>query len=209
MGDTSRAYKRPPEHSQNHQQPDADRVRAYYEGLQTQSQLRPRARMGLRLYVHAAVPNITEAARAVGLHPRYLAKVARSRAGIEFMETAHTLINNTALQTTELIEKLSRRAIEVIGTTMEEASSEAIRLKAAIDLADRGPETSKIHKHQVESFTLGSDDAREIASAMVQAAALRAKHADLKDSNFDRVNLDAVEDAIPVVQPNPLLKLEP
>lgn len=203
------AYKRPPEDSQTHDQPNADRVRAYYTGLKDVSQIRPRARMALRLYVHAAVPNLTQAAKAVGLNPRYVAKVARTPAGREFMETAHQLINNTALNTTQLIEKLSRRAIEVIGTQMEEASSEALRLKAAIDLADRGTETSKIHKHQVESFSLASEDARAIAESMVQAAALRSKHANLTTDNFDKVNLDAVEDAIPIVTPHPQLKLEP
>lgn len=208
-GSMGEAYKRPPEDSQTHNQPDADRVRAYYAGLKEQSQLRPRARMALRLYVHGAVDNLTQAAKAVGLHPRYVHKVSRTSAGIAFMENAHTLINNTALSTNMLIEKLSRRGIEVIGTIMEDGGSEALRLKAAIDLADRGPETSKIHKHQVESFTLGSEDAKAIAESMVQAAVLRAKHSNLATENFDRVNLDAIDDAIPVVEPHPQLHLEP
>lgn len=201
------AYRKTADTSTTKDQPNADRIRAYYKGLESQDQLRPRARMALRLYVHAAVPNLTQAAKAVGLNPRYLAKVSRSQAGQEFMKTAHELINDTALDTNQLIQKLSRRAIEVIGTTMEDASSEALRLKAAIDLADRGPETSKIQKHQVESFTLGSADAKAIAESMVQAAALRQRHSNLEHENFDRVNLDAVEDAIPVVTPSPQLKL--
>lgn len=125
------------------------------------------------------------------------------------METAHSHINNTALKTNELIEKLSRRAVEVIGTTMEEASSEGLRLKAAIDLADRGSETSKIHKHQVESFTLGAEDARNIAESMVAAAALRAKHTPLRLGDFDKVTVDVDDSQVPVVVPNPALKLEP
>jgi hypothetical protein len=165
--------------------------------------------MALRLYVHGAVSSMSEAADAVGLSRAYLSKVYNTPAGQQFMASAHELINNTALNTNQLIEKLSRRAIEVIGTTMEDGSSEGLRLKAAIDLADRGAETSKIHKHQVESFTLGTDDARAIAESMVQAAALRAKHTNLETENFDRVNLDAVEEAIPVVVHNPQLKLEP
>lgn len=165
--------------------------------------------MALRLYVHAAVPTLKAAAAATGLHPRYLAKVSRTPAGMKFMATAHEHINNTALQTNELIEKLSRRAIEVIGTTMEDASSEALRLKAAIDLADRGPETSKIQKHQVESFSLTSEDARAIAESMVSAARIRNQHGNLKTDNFDRVNLEDAEDLTPIVTPNPQLKLEP
>lgn len=195
--------------SSAHDLSNAERVRAFYESLQEAEQLRPRVRMALRLYVHAAVPSLKAAAKAVGLHPRYLSKVAGTPAGMKFMATAHEHINNTALQTNQLIDKLSRRAIEVIGTTMEDASSEALRLKAAIDLADRGPETSKIHKHQVESFSITAQDARAIAESMVAAAAVRARHGDLVENNFDRVNLDAADDLTPIVVPNPQLKLEP
>lgn len=125
------------------------------------------------------------------------------------METAHAMIQQTALTTNALIEKLSRRAIEVIATQMEDASSEGLRLKAAIDLADRGSETSKIHKHQVESFTLGSEDARAIAESLAAAASVRQVNASLRHENFDRVNVDEVEATTPVVVPSPKLHLEP
>jgi hypothetical protein len=157
--------------------------------------------MGLRLYVHTAVPSLSKAADAVGLNPRYLALMSRTSAGKEFMKTAHEHINNTALQTNELIERLGRRAVEVIGTTMEDASSEALRLKAAIDLADRAPETSKIHKHQVEGLMLSGEDARQIAESMVAAAAVRQANAHLRTQNFDKVNLDGVEGTEPIAIP--------
>lgn len=165
--------------------------------------------MGLRLFVHCAVPTLKEAAMAVGLHPVYLSKMARTAAGVEFMETAHAMIQQTALSTSALIDKLSRRAIEVIATQMEDASSEGLRLKAAIDLADRGSETSKVHKHQVESFTLGSEDARAIAESLAAAASVRQVNASLKHENFDRVNVDEVEESTPIVVPSPQLRLEP
>ncbi len=123
------------------------------------------------------------------------------------MKTAHDHINNTALQTNELIDKLGRRAIEVIGTTMEDGSSEALRLKAAIDLADRAPETSKIHKHQVEGFMLGSEDARAIAESMVAAAAVRQANSHLRTENFDRVNLDGIQGEEPIAIPASILTL--
>ena len=125
------------------------------------------------------------------------------------METAHAMIQQTALTTSALIEKLSRRAIEVIATQMEDASSEGLRLKAAIDLADRGSETSKVHKHQVESFTLASEDARVIAESMVAAASVRQANAALRHENFDKVNVDEVEITTPIVVPSPQLRLEP
>lgn len=187
--------------------PNYERCKAFYDNLTDPEQLRPRVRMALRLYVHTAVPTLKAAAAATGLNRRYLANVARTKAGKAFMASAHEHINNTALTTNALIEKLGRRGIEVIGTMMEDASSEALRLKAAIDLADRAPETSKIHKHQVESYTLGSEDARAIAEAMVAASTVRQNNQHLIKSNYDKVNLDAIEDATPVVQ-SPTLTLE-
>lgn len=160
--------------------------------------------MGLRLYAHTAVPTIREAAFAVGVHPIYLGNMARTVAGQAFMKSAHEAINNTALSTNQLIERLSRRAVEVIGGLMEDSGSESIRLKAATDLADRGSETSKIQKHQVESFTLGAEDARVIAESLVTAATLRARHTNLLTENFDKVS--TIEDA---EIPTPTLRIEP
>jgi hypothetical protein len=187
----------------------AERVEQYYASQTDKNYLAPRVRMGLRLFVHCAVPSMKMAAEAVGLAPSYLSKMSRTPAGVEFMETAHAMIQQTALTTSALIDKLSRRAIEVIATQMEDASSEALRLKAAIDLADRGSETSKVQKHQVESFTLGSEDARLIAASMVSAAAVRKANSDLVHNNFDRVSLDDAEDTAPIVVPSPQLRLEP
>lgn len=157
--------------------------------------------MGLRLYVHTAVPTLTAAAKAVGLHPGYMKKVANTKAGKAFMKTAHDHISNTALQTNQLIELLGRRAIEVIGTTMEDGASEALRLKAAIDLADRAPETSKIHKHQVEGLMLTGEDARAIAESMVAAASVRQANAHLRTENFDKVNIDGEVGTEPIAIP--------
>lgn len=157
--------------------------------------------MALRLYVHTAVPTLQEAAKAAGLHYGYLWKMSRTKAGKEFMKTALDHINDTALQTNVLIEKLGRRAIEIIGTQMETASSEALRLKAAIDLADRAPETSKIHKHQVEGLMLSGEDARQIAESMVAAASVRQANAHLRTQNFDKVNLDGIEGTEPIAIP--------
>lgn len=184
------------------------RANNFYAGVVDPDGLSPRVKMALRLYAHGQVKTLIQAAEAVELHPRYLQNISRTQAGKRFMKTADEMIANTALSTTQLIDQLSRRAIEVIGTQMENASSESLRLKAAIDLADRGSETSKIQKHQVEAFTLNSADARAIAESMVEAAALRAKHAALATENFDRVNTTADEDDVPVVIPSPILRLE-
>lgn len=170
--------------------------------------LSPRIRMGLRLYVHGVVKTQKEAASLAGVSNVYFSQVVNSPAGMEYMKSAHNIIEENAHDVNLLIKRLSERAIGVIGTLMEDASKEDIRLRAAQDLADRGPETAKIQKHQVESFTLSGADARAIAESMVAAAAVRGTYEELKTEDFVRVNTDepAAELPPPPVQ---LTLLEP
>jgi predicted nucleotide-binding protein len=171
--------------------------------------LSPRVRMALRLYVHGVVKTQIEAARIAGLSNAYFCQVVNSPAGQTYMKSAHNIIEENAHDVNALIKRLSHRAIEVIGGLMEDASKEDIRLRAAQDIADRGDETAKIQKHQVETFTLSGADARAIAESMVQAAAVRERFKELKVENFDHVNVD--EQVAPVAEniEQPTLHLEP
>lgn len=173
----------------------------FYEGLTDPSQLSPRVRMALRMYVNAAVPTLKDAAIAVGITPQYLSNINGTVAAKKYTQTAHEIIEEKAHDVNALIASLSHRAVQVIGQLMEDGSSENIRLRAAQDLADRGPETSKIQKHQVESFSLSSDDARGIAEAMVAAATLRQRHEELRVADFDMTGAFASDDNTPVVIP--------
>jgi hypothetical protein len=158
----------------------------FYESLQNREDLSPRVRMALRMYAHGAC-NLSQAADAMGLSVGYLSIVKNSAIGQKFMQTAHQIIDEKAANTSALIAGLSHRAVQVLGTMMEDSPSEQIRLKAAIDLADRGPETSKIQKHQVESFTLSGKDAQDIAAALVRGATVHERYAHLAEGNFDKV----------------------
>lgn len=155
--------------------------------------LSPRVRMALRLYVHGAVKTQREAADAAGLNRAYFSSVANSPAGQKYMQSAHNIIEENANDVSTLMRRLSVRAIAVIGGLMEDGTKEETRLRAAQDLADRGPETAKIQKHQVESFTLGTADARAIAESMVAAASIRQRFASLENENFDRVDIEEAE----------------
>lgn len=173
-----------------------------YEQIQTMK-LSPRVRMGLRMYVNAAVPTLGKAAEAVGLSYQQLAIAKNSPAGKEYMETAHKILEDRTLETSVVIQRLGRRAIEIVGGLMEDAGSDAIRLKAAIDLADRAPETSKVHKMQVESFTLDGKDARAIAEALVTGRGVQEKYAHLSVGNYDKVNLlETPAEVLPDAQPS-------
>lgn len=163
----------------------AESTQELYNRYNAMKELSPRVRMALRMYVNAAVPTLGEAARAVGINYNHLALCARSPVGQEFMTTAHEIINDKAAATNVLIEKLGRRALEVIGQTMEDSQSEALRLKAAIDLADRSPETAKSQKLSLEAFTLEGKDAQLLAQALAEGKEVEARFAEFKIKNHE------------------------
>lgn len=103
------------------------------------------------------------------------------------MESAHEIIAREITNKQSLISALGMRAAQVVGGLMEDASSESIRLKAAQDIMDRDPELSKVQKHQVESFTLGNKDAKEIAAALVSASSVHSQFKHLETQDFNRL----------------------
>lgn len=160
----------------------------WYENLEDVERLRPRVRLALQMYANGAVKSIKEAAEVMQLSPQYLSNIYNTVAGQRYMETAHDIIREKIVDKSVLIDKMGRRAIEVIGSLMEDASSEALRLKAAVDLADRDPHVSKVQKVQLESFTLSGRDAKEIAAALTNGVHERFK--ELSANNFDKVNVE-------------------
>lgn len=151
------------------------------------AQLRPRARMALRMYALGAVPSIAAAAEATGMNNAYLGIIASSKPGMEYIDKMQEKMDITAITTTDLIQQLGRKAVVQIANHMENASSESLRLKAAIDLADRSPETSKTQKLQVESFSIDGKDAKAIAEALVQGQQVHRTFQHLAEGNFDKV----------------------
>ena len=71
---------------------------------------------------------------------------------------------------------------------MQSAESERVQLDAAKDLADRGTETSKIQKHQIESWTLGKADAAAMAAALVESARIRQENERLRTHDFIKID---------------------
>jgi hypothetical protein len=146
--------------------------------------------MALRLYALNAVGTMTEAAAVAGVNLSYLSIMKNSPAGQEYMAQLTSKIDYAGMETSAIVASLGRKAVIKLGEMMEDSPSEAIRLKAAQDLADRAPETSKTTKMQVESFTLGNKSAQEIAAAIVQASSVHEKFAHLAEGNFDRVGME-------------------
>lgn len=164
----------------------AESTQAVYDRFEDR-QLSPRIRMALRMYALAAVPTMTAAAEACGVNLAYLSMMANSPAGKAYMQTVQEILDEKAISTTDLINKLGRRAIEIIGGLAENAGSQSIQLKAAIDLADRSPETSKTTKVQVDSFSLSGKDARLLAESIVQGRSVHERFGTEVLGNVDRV----------------------
>lgn len=154
--------------------------------LASVSKLTPRVRRGLALYASAAVKTKREASAVVGLHPHYLTMLTNYNplAQAELRRLMDS-VDDANLDMTKLLHKLSIAALDTIASTMSHGSSEALRLKAAQDLADRGPQTSKVQKHQVESWRIDPADAQRIAQAMVETAQIRGEHTQVTVGSHD------------------------
>ena len=149
--------------------------------------LKPSVKLGLQLYAQGVTKSLKESSVAMGFHPNYLTIVAGTPAGKAFMASAHEIIAREVVNKQSLISALGMRAAQVTGILMEDAASEAIRLKAAQDIMDRDPELSKVQKHQVESFTLSGKDATELAAALTSSGSVKEVYAHLEHQDYNRL----------------------
>lgn len=166
------------------------KTQAVYDRLKRRTDNTPRVRHALRLYVTGAVPTKKAAALAVGLKPISLYQSIMPSLGdthnTKFMETLDQNIQEKAINVGVLLDRLSVEALDTINHIRTQGSSEALRLKAAIDLADRGSRTGKIQKHQVESFTLNGRDVEALQAAMLESGRVTALHGEVQ-GNFEKV----------------------
>ena len=154
--------------------------------------LSPRLRNAVRLYASGIVPTKKAAALAVGLAPSTFYQVSCQVVNDPGTKALFTqvdqLVQDETIDTRRLIEIMSRQAIGKIGNLMNGAAKEEVQFMAARDLADRGQETSKIQRMQVESFTLSGKDVAGLRESMVEAARVKAANASLTDEDFIRLD---------------------
>ena len=146
--------------------------------------------MAARLYASGAVKSKREACQAVGIGEQYLSTLSRaSVANPEITsiigEVDHAIQDKTVALST-VIALAARRAVEKVNKLMD-SGNEHIQLKAATDILDRHPETSKTQKVLSASFSIEGKDAAELASALVRAAELNAKYPDIGKGDFVRL----------------------
>jgi len=152
--------------------------------------LSPRVRRALELYATTAAPTKSAASEAAGLSRNYVSMLTARNPHIKaYLESCQNEVSDRILDMGALLHRLSIQAIDKIADTMENGSNENLRLKAAIDLADRGPQTMKSQKVEVGGgLVLAHADAREIAEAMVRAAEIRAQYGAITTGNDDHTN---------------------
>lgn len=162
--------------------------------------LSPRVRLAARLYATAAAPTKREASKMAGLHPSYLTMLTgKSEKVRQLVNDTDALIQDETVSSSVILQRLGRDAIAKISQLMHESQSEGLQLKAAIDLADRSPETSKTQKVQLESFNLDGKDVQALAAAMVEAAEVQGRYAAVGVEGLVEVDTDKHEaPAIPL-----------
>lgn len=154
----------------------------------------PRAKMAARLYASGAVKSKKAACEAVGLNPSYLSTLSREVVNHPEIasiigEIDHAIHDKTVAMSTVLA-LMARKAVEKVNKLMD-SQNEHISLKAASDVLDRNPETSKTQKLQVTSFSLDGQDAKDLAAALVRGAEVREKFAEIGKGDFVKIAPDA------------------
>ena len=169
------------------------------------NRISPRVRLAARLYATGACATKQEAAEAAGLSPSYFSVVtapgggegtgpaAKRRQVNNFMEELDQKLEDKLITTSAALELLARKALTKVGDLMENSGNQAIQLKAAQDLLDRNPETSKVQKIATAGFTLDGADAKEISAALVASARIRQQFEDDIMGDYVRVPVDPLQ----------------
>ena len=147
----------------------------------------PRTKLALKLYVSGAARTQREAAEVAGVSSATVSNARRSLAGQAYEDNFDSQVSERSMSLSALIVKLSEKALYVMETQIENGSTEDVKFKAAKDILDRNPETSKTNKVQVESFSLSSRDAKELAAALVEGRLSDERFKDLEHEDFVKV----------------------
>lgn len=152
--------------------------------------LSPRVRTAIGLYTGGIVKTKKAASAAAGLHPAYFTVLSTANPVVkEHVAKLTEQIDAETVDMATLLHKLSVKALGKIEETMDSSGSEHLRFKAAQDLADRGPQTTKVQRHQVESVRMDAKDVAALASTMVEAARIRQMNAHLAVGSHDKTGV--------------------
>src|SRR5205807_583715 len=113
----------------------------------------PRLRMAARLYAAGAVPTKKAACEAVGLSSNYLSVMNNNPEVNKILSEVDRAVNDETVSLSRVIALTARKAAKRLSELVD-SGNEHVALKAASDVLDRTPETSKHHKTTVTSWSL-------------------------------------------------------
>jgi hypothetical protein len=136
-------------------------------------------RTALRLIHSGAVRTQLEAARVVGVTYGHISKARRNPMTQLYIRKLEEQLDQNAINMSAAVQELGRRGLLTIAKFMESTEvKEELRLRAAMDLADRSPETSKTSRLSIEGdITLREGDAARLIAALVEASEADATYA--------------------------------
>jgi len=114
------------------------------------------------------------AGAAVGISPQAVSDALRhSPLAMQYAEQLQQAIHAKVVDLSVVIERMSTKAVARIGMLIDTASKEDVQLRAAQDILDRNPTTSKTRRVQIESLSLTGKDVEALTKAMTSGAGLR------------------------------------
>ena len=158
----------------------------------------PRLRRAVRYYYSGIARTKAQAARMAGLEPitlytRTMPSAPDPRLDKE-IKMAEAMNGRVEENVSRALVEGSVEAIRRMRSLLD-SSSEIIQFKAAQDLADRGPLTSKVTKLQSTHLSLDGQDAQALASALVES---RRQSLDGADGDFVKV-VDVADQVVPLL----------
>lgn len=161
--------------------------------------LSPRVKLAARLYGSGLAPTKKAASIAAGLHPQYLTMI--SSIGNEKVRNiigeAEEAIRFKTEDISTLLARCGREGLHKIHALMGQSPDERIQLKAAMDLADRSNETSKVQKLASVGMSLSGDDVERLTRALVESAKVREEFKEAAEGDYIRVEQDGDVKALP------------
>jgi CRP-like cAMP-binding protein len=157
-----------------------------YQGIKVS----PRVRMAALLYASGAAKTKGHAARAAGITKEYFVNMSNLNGETRrIINEMQEMILDESVATSAILQKLSRRAIGKLADLMD-SPVDAVAFRAAQDLADRGPETQKTQRFQVDALTISGQDVQAMCAAMVESARSEQKYANVATDGLVEVDTD-------------------
>lgn len=164
----------------------------------------PRVRLAAKYYNSGIAKTLGEAAKLAGLHPGTLYAMNVS-GNEEYNRISGEAAKNADIATGEIsivLQRLGRNALQTIEELRAKSDSESIKLKAAIDLADRSPETSKIQKMQVATISLEGKDIAALTRSLVEAAEVQGRFSEMATGDYVKVTTESASPQLSLPTPH-------